>query len=111
MRDPREDEGAQTLSVRDMQNWLLEQTRDSAKAHELRIKEAAEFVNQYAAGKLTTEQMEQRLLQYDLRWGEPLPGTSAAPGISDVEILERMDSSRREHNARRRGTRDAPHSR
>lgn len=80
-----------TLSVQDLQGWLKEEIRDCDKAHELRVKEATEFVTAYAAGKLSPSEAMQRLLQYDRRWGEALYGATASPGISDEQILKAID--------------------
>jgi hypothetical protein len=102
MTDQEDHDRSDTMSVKDMQEWLQEQIRDSERAHELRIKEASGFVSEYAQGKLTHEQAIERMKQYDLRWGAPLFGASAAPGISDEEIVQTMDQLQREHNARLR---------
>jgi len=91
-----------TLSVQEMQGWLREEVRDSAKAHELRTKEATQFVEDYAAGRLTGEQAMDRLYAYDLRWGDVLPGTTATPGKPDDQILSEIDEARGFHrNAQR----------
>jgi hypothetical protein len=82
------------LSVDDMQGWLREEVRDSVKAHELRTKEATQFVEDYASGKITGEDAMNRLIAYDRRWGDALPGAIAAPGISDEEILRAIDETR-----------------
>lgn len=90
-------DAAEILSVQEMQGWLREEVRDSAKAHELRTKEATQFVEEYATGKLTGEQAMDGLYAYDLRWGDVLPGTTAAPGKSDEQILSEIDETRGFH--------------
>jgi hypothetical protein len=84
------------LSVQEMQGWLKDEVRDSAKAHELRTKEATEFVTAYSEGKLTPAEAMDRLVQYDRRWGEALFGTSAFPNLSDEELLKKIDAARQE---------------
>ena len=84
------------FSVEDMQGWLKEELRDVEKARELRVKDLTGFVDAYAAGKLTPEEATQRMVQYDRRWGEALPGTGAFPGATDEDILQRIDQSRDE---------------
>lgn len=91
-----EHDKAGTMSVKDMQGWLREEIRDSAKAHELRVKDATELVTAYADGQLTTEEAMERLNQHDRRWGEALFGASAFPGLTDKEILDRIDAARTE---------------
>jgi hypothetical protein len=87
-------DASDALSVQEMQGWLREEVRDSAKAHELRTKEATQFVEEYATGKLTGEQAMERLVAYDTRWGDVLPDATAAPGVSDEEILRAIDRAR-----------------
>ena len=91
MTDREFDSRDGTLSVKDMQDWLRQEIRDSAKAHELRIKGATEFVTAYSEGKLTSEQAMEALLRHDLRWGEALYGASAAEGKTDEAILNAID--------------------
>jgi hypothetical protein len=97
-----------------MQGWLQEEIRDSAKAHELRVKEASELVNAYVSGKLSSEELSEQLYKYDKRWGEALLGSTASPGVSDQEIVNAIDKARDNSFARhtrnidtaRRDTRD-----
>jgi hypothetical protein len=84
----------ETLSPQEMQGWLREEIRDSAKAHELRVKEATEFVTAYASGKISAEEAADRLHQYDKRWGEALYGATASPGVSDEAIVRAIDKAR-----------------
>jgi hypothetical protein len=94
MTGPIPDKYPDALTAEEMQGWLREELRDSAKALELRTKEATEFVTAYAEGKLTSDQAMDRLVKYDRRWGEALPGTSAFPQFSDEEILRNIDAAR-----------------
>lgn len=92
-----------TLSPQEMQGWLRDEIRDSAKAHELRAKEATEFVTAYASGKISAEEAEERLYQYDKRWGEALYGATASPGVSDEAIVRAIDKARETAFGRRTG--------
>jgi hypothetical protein len=83
-----------TLSPEEMQGWLKEEIRDLAKAHELRIKEATDFVTAYASGKISPEEATERLLRYDRRWGEALYGATASTDLSDEAILSAIDRAR-----------------
>jgi hypothetical protein len=74
------------LSPKEMQNWLLQEIRDSAKAHELRVNDATELATAYALGELTPEQAHERFIQHNTRWGEAIPGTYSGPRISDQAI-------------------------
>lgn len=89
------DEGAEIpdyLSVADMRQWLHQEIKDSAKAMELRLKEATDLVTAYSAGELTAEQADELHSRYYHRWGEALPGAMVNKGTTDEEILSRIDS-------------------
>lgn len=80
-------------TVDDMQSWLRREIAELAKATELRLADATDFVTAYAAGRLTAQQAEDRLLRYQDRWGDsPIPGVTLAQGMKDDEILERLDA-------------------
>ena len=80
------------LSAADMRDWLRQEIKDSAKAMDLRIREATDFVTAYSAGDITPEQADERQSRYYHRWGESLPGATVGEGISDEQILARIDS-------------------
>ena len=94
------------LSPQDLRNWLRHEIDDSAKAHELRIKEATEFVTGYALGELTADQALERLFRYEHRWGETLPGTHAFEHSTDEQVVQAIDRTRGEY----KGPRTAPES-
>ena len=96
MEDKGSPQGKGFLTPEEAQGWLKEEIRDSAKALELRVKEATTFVAEYAAGRLTPEEANDHLVRYDQRWGEALYGASAFPGCSDEEILKAIDKARDE---------------
>ena len=85
---------SETLTVEDMQRWLQDEIRDSAKAHELRVKDARDFVDAYSSGKISSVKLEERLLKYSRRWGEALYGSSASNGLTDDAILNAIDRAR-----------------
>src|ERR1017187_10567033 len=89
------------LSPKDMQKWALQEIKDSAKAHELRVKSATELATAYALGELTPAQARERFLRHDHRWGEALPGTYAFKDSSDEQILAAIDKTRGEFSAPR----------
>jgi hypothetical protein len=93
MTTPEEHESAGTMSLTEMKGWLNQEIRDSEKAHELRIKDAKNLVDDYEAGRITAKEVNDRLYQYDKRWGEALPGTIASPGKSDEQILAEVDGA------------------
>lgn len=80
-----------------MHQWLMQEIRDSAKAHELRIREAVGFVTEYALGKISAEEAVERHSQYLDRWGEGLFGATAGKVTSDEEIIAAVDAARKSH--------------
>jgi hypothetical protein len=83
------EEKVEYLSPDDMRQWLRQEIADSAKALELRLKEATAFVTAYGAGKITPEEANEKQWQYLQRWGEPLPPRGAS--TSDEQILAAID--------------------
>jgi len=103
-KDKTTSEDAQHLSPDQMKDWLLQEIRDVSKASELRITDALSFVTAYALGTLTPEQAEERLLQYDRRWGDALPGAHAFASSTDNDIVEAIDSALEERDLAKRRT-------
>ena len=93
MTDPSKDTDEEALTPKDLQNWLRQEVADSTKALELRLREATALVTDYSQGKITPEEAARKTHAFSRRWGEALPGTSAAPGRSDAEILEAIDKA------------------
>ena len=85
---------ADFLSPKEIEKWLLQETRDSAKAHELRMKSAIELATGYILGELTPQQAHERFLQHGDRWGEALPGTHAFQNSTDDQLLAAIDRAR-----------------
>ena len=95
MTDPDKAKDEDFLTPKDLQNWFRQEVADSTKAFDLRLREATQLVMDYSQGKISPEEATRRSQAYDWRWGEALYGTSAAPGMSDAEILESIDKARK----------------
>ena len=93
------DQSEDHLSPQEMRDWLAQEIKDSAKAHELRVKEARAFVTAYASGEITGEEAMRRMHQYDRRWGEALYGAMSRDDATDKSILEQIDRARAESTA------------
>jgi hypothetical protein len=90
------------MSVPDMRQWANQELKDTAKAAELRARQVNALVDDYASGKLTSEEATLRYRQYQERWGEALPGATMNEGLSDEAILAKMDGVRRDLQETRR---------
>jgi len=77
-----------------MRQWAQQEIRDATKALELRVRSISELAAAYSAGEITAKEANDRFDQHQERWGEALPGASAADGRRDAEILEDMDRAR-----------------
>jgi hypothetical protein len=77
-----------------MKGWLDREITDIQKAAELRIREATGFVTAYALGEITAEDAARLSNKYDERWEAPLPGVFRSRGLSDDEILAKIDEAR-----------------
>jgi len=81
-------------SPEEMQGWLEREIADAARATELRIKEASSFVAAYTRGEISAGEAADRGYQYSCRWGEVLPGVWRSRGMTDEEILAKIDATR-----------------
>jgi hypothetical protein len=79
------------LTPNEMRDWLAQEVRDLTKVLALRVRDATEFVTAYARGKITAEEATSRMLRYGSRWGDPLPGVNINEGMTDEEVLGRLD--------------------
>lgn len=77
-----------------MQGWLEREIADIQKAAELRIREATRFVNEYGRGEISRDEAAARNYEYSQRWGDPMSGSMRTQGLSDDEILRRLDETR-----------------
>ena len=83
------------FSPKGMRQWADQEIKDVNKAAELRIREVNELVRAYSAGEITPEKADELQWKYQYRWGEALRGTSATEGVTDEQILAKIDSTRR----------------
>jgi hypothetical protein len=81
-------------SPQEMTGWLQREIANSKRAAELRIKDATAFVNDYAAGKITSDEAAERSFQHSKRWGDALPGILSSEGMTDEEITKHIDEIR-----------------
>jgi hypothetical protein len=77
-----------------MRGWLKREIADIDRAKELRVKEASGLVEAYALGEISQDELQQRMYEYSCRWGEPLPGVPRSEGLSDEQILARINQTR-----------------
>jgi hypothetical protein len=90
---PDQDE-IEHFSPKDMREWVQQEIKDSAKAHQLRTKELESLATAYEAGKLTPAQADEAKGRYEHRWHEALPGAYALDHLTDEQILAKMDAAR-----------------
>jgi hypothetical protein len=77
-----------------MVQWLQQELRDVSRAGELRTQEATAFVTDFALGRISEEEMVQRKSIYTARWGdETIPGVSTEDGMTNGEIMRRLDAT------------------
>jgi len=84
------------LSKADLIGWLEQEIKDTAKAFELRTKQAKELIDAISRNQLTVEDGMQGVMAYERRWREALPGASVAPGLTDEQILTKIDKTHEE---------------
>ncbi len=87
-------EGSDFPDPKGLQRWLEREITDIQKAAELRIRDAANFVNEYARGEISKDDAERRSFEYAQRWGDAIPGVMSTTGLSDGEILARLNETR-----------------
>ncbi len=74
------------------------------RAAELRVRELTVLVTDYARGRLSPEEANERFSRYSGRWGDPIHGVSVVEGKTDAQILKEMADARpgnRDYWARR----------
>jgi hypothetical protein len=77
-----------------MQRWLESEIADIQKAADLRIRDATAIVSEYTQGRISAEEAERRSYAYANRWGDALPGVMSTRGLTDEEILRKLDQAR-----------------
>jgi hypothetical protein len=93
MADSEAGEPSDRISSRDISIWLSQEIADLSKAVELRIKEATSLAIDYASGTISQEKAEERIWQYQHRWGEALHGVHATRSTDDDKILAAIDQT------------------
>jgi hypothetical protein len=75
----------------DLAAWLQQEIKELTKATELRLAEATDFVTAFAAGRITSDEAQARLLRYQDRWGEsPIFGVIVGEKTNE-EIIKELD--------------------
>jgi hypothetical protein len=81
-------------SSKEMEGWLQREIADATKAVELRVKDAKRLVGAYSRGEISKEEAAELAHRYSSRWGDALPGVLRSEGLTDEEILRRIDEAR-----------------
>lgn len=78
----------------DFQSWLDYELKALAKALELRAEEAKGFVEDFASGRITSEEAQRRMDRYIDRWGDsPIPGVVFSEHLTTEEIRKLLDGA------------------
>jgi hypothetical protein len=89
------------LTPADLTSWLRQEIAELSKATELRLAEATDFVTAFAAGQITSDEAQSRLLRYQDRWGEsPIFGVTVGEKTNE-EIVRELDHCLSEREIRR----------
>lgn len=95
-----------TLSVKELQSALSEETRSVMRAADLRIRELTNISNEYASGAMSPADATAKYMRYLDKWGDPFPGVlKAIANLSDEQIHEEMEKHLVGHVARVQATR------
>lgn len=99
MPNEKAPEESDYLSPQDMRDWAEQEIRDSAKAHELRVRQLTELTTAYERGDISPEEAAERNWRYQHRWQEALPGATAQ--MTDDQIVKAIDKARGPHSSLR----------
>jgi hypothetical protein len=95
-----------SLSVKDLQNAVREETRTVLRAADLRIRELTNLSNEYASGVLSPAEATSKYMRFLDKWGDPFPGVAkAVVNLSDEQIHAEMENNLTAHVARIQKTR------
>jgi hypothetical protein len=78
-------------SPKEIELWVKQESADVTKSCELRLKELEELSRAYLAGEISSEQANTLKARYHDRWEDPLSVACTGPGISDEQIVKRID--------------------
>jgi hypothetical protein len=85
--------------------WLQFEIDSVTKAVELRLKHAKEIAAEFAAGKISSKEVDEKIYDHETLWGEALPGAHPY-GMSDDQILSAIENVRVEQGVRSRRIKD-----
>lgn len=91
MPDESQNDWREPQSPGEIELWTRQEIADVEKASELRIRELKELTRTYSAGEISAEEADALHSRYYARWPEALPGASTGPGVSDEQLLEKID--------------------
>ena len=63
--------------------------------------EATGIVEAYVKAEISEEELSKRLYHHSERWGDPIPGVTRTQGLSDDELVAKLDYYR-EHGFSKR---------
>lgn len=89
------------LTPEDLRSWLQREILDLTKETQLRLRDAVDFVEGYASGRLSADEANQRWQKYSDRWGESAFASIGVLGkFTDDRIIEQIDTARNRHRTR-----------
>jgi hypothetical protein len=94
MSTPDNSSSDETFTPEEISKWAKQEIALSAKAFELRARDAKALATEYAAGDITAEQAGDRLSAYQHRWGDAMQGVYTTKGLSDEQLLATIDEAR-----------------
>ena len=107
MTKPKDPRFVDSITVEEMTRMFTEELANVHKGAELRIREFATALKQYAAGELTPEQATDRVSAYQVKWGDAVPGVYSVEGKSDAELVSSVDQRAGPFSARAMREREA----
>ena len=88
---------------------MLDALRDEvllvSRAADIRIRELTVLVTDYARGRISAEEANERYIQNSRKWFDALPGVYSIEGKTDEQIVKEMEECRQQ---RLRATRGHP---
>lgn len=94
------DDAADFPSAKEMRGWLVREKQDIERAAALRIRDAEDCVRAYEQG-LSQAEAAQRFYDYSVRWGDVIKGSARTEGLTDEQLLDRLDAVHREREEAR----------
>ena len=113
-RGVRSDEPPESdlLTPDEMLETLRREVIAISRAAEIQIREFTIIVTDYARGKLSAEEANERYFQTHKRWADPMYGLSSFEDRTDTQLFKEMAEARREAHGLPRSDEDSkPRSR